>query len=211
VSLDEQTCRTRLRELSFYPSPQGAFGACRVTAGWSCLAANGASTSFAANGNLALRRPLPRVSFAYFDEPWPGPCAAHRFVLPLPRPPRSPCLRCQTSRMQARCSRCCGSVQTAPPAWYWKGKRCVSCQRRKDVAGTRGLEEAPAHNAARRGSTSSRLAAMMPAGQGSRQQQPQRVFIVRPGHSALASLTRHLLPPSCRLQQSCGTALRQQG
>jgi hypothetical protein len=171
VSLEEQTCRTRLRELSFYPSPQGAFGACRVTAGWSCLAANGASTSFAANGNLALHCPHPRVSFAYFERAlaWPmcppfrSP-AAPSASFTVPEVPnladagnvqpalreRSDCptglvLERQALRLLPTSERCC-----------WDG----------------GLEEAPAHNAARRGSTSSRLAAMMLAGQGSRQWQP---------------------------------------
>lgn len=63
--------------------------------------------------------PVPRVSFAY---PWVQG-AANRFVLPMPRPPRSPCLRYQTSRMQAGCSRSCGSDQTAPLAWDTRGQQ----------------------------------------------------------------------------------------
>jgi hypothetical protein len=70
---------------------------------------------------------------------------AHRFALPMPRPPRSPCLRCQTSRMQAGCSRRCGNVQRAPPTWYCKGKYpAVSRFRTRDLTGA--ARQATAHD-----------------------------------------------------------------
>lgn len=49
--------------------------------------------------------------------------------------------------MQARCSRCCGNVQRAPPTWYWKGKHLAFSRfRRRDLT---GKGETTAHDAGR--------------------------------------------------------------